>query len=117
MGGAEFAWTNQDRNTRYLVQSIAATNPERLGHPTQKPLALIKWCLRQFPGVETVLDPFMGSGTTLVAARQFGYAAVGIEIEERYCEMAAERLAQGVLDFEFAAMPRVEQGVEQMEFA
>lgn len=99
MGGAEFAWTNQDRNARYLVQSIAATNPERLGHPTQKPLALIKWCLRQFPGVETVLDPFMGSGTTLVAARQFGHAAVGIEISEKYCEMAAERLRQQVLDF------------------
>ena len=99
MGGAEFAWTNQDRNARYLVQSIAATNAERVGHPTQKPLALMKWCIGQFPAVRSVLDPFMGSGTTLVAARAFGCAATGIEISERYCELAARRLSQQVLDF------------------
>lgn len=103
MGGVEFAWTNQNRNTRYLVQSIAATNAERVGHPTQKPLALMKWCLRQFPGVTSVVDPFMGSGTTLIAARQFGLRGVGIEIEERYCALAAKRLDQQVLDFCFAA--------------
>jgi DNA modification methylase len=103
MGAAEFAWTNQARNTRYLVQSISATNAERVGHPTQKPLALMKWCLGQFPTVQSVLDPFMGSGTTLVAARQFGCAAVGIEIQERYCELAALRLSQNVLDFGCAA--------------
>jgi DNA modification methylase len=99
MGGVELAWTNQSRNTRYLVQSISATNPERVGHPTQKPLALMKWCLRQFPAVRTVIDPFMGSGTTLVAAREFGCSAIGIDINERYCEMAAKRLSQELLDF------------------
>lgn len=103
MGGVEFAWTNQSRNARYLVQSISATNAERVGHPTQKPLALMKWCLGQFPAVQSVLDPFMGSGTTLVAARQFGCSAVGIEVSERYCELAALRLSQNVLDFGCAA--------------
>ena len=66
-------------------------------HPTQKPLALMRWCLGFFPKAETVLDPFMGSGTTLVACKQLGRRCIGIEIEERYCEIAARRLSQGML--------------------
>ena len=66
-------------------------------HPTQKPVGLMCWCLSFFPGAETILDPFMGSGTTLVAAKLEGRRAVGIELEEKYCEIAANRLSQGVL--------------------
>ena len=67
-------------------------------HPCPKPLMLLTWLLSVAaePG-QTVLDPFMGSGTTLVAAKSLGLKAIGIEIEERYCEIAARRLAQGVL--------------------
>lgn len=65
-------------------------------HPCPKPLRLFKWLLSLHAGY-TILDPFMGSGTTLVAAKQLGRKAVGIEIEERYCEIAVERLKQGVL--------------------
>ncbi len=78
---------------------------ERRGrqHPAQKPIGL----LRQLVDVssrpnDTILDPFMGSGTTLRAAKDLGRKAIGIEIEERYCEIAAKRLAQEVLDFEGA---------------
>lgn len=67
-------------------------------HPTEKPLALIKkYILIGCNTKSTILDPFMGSGTTLVAAQQLHRKAIGIEIEEKYCEIAVKRLAQGVL--------------------
>jgi DNA modification methylase len=66
-------------------------------HPTQKPLELMSWCLSFYKDAETILDPFMGSGTTLRAAKDLGRKAIGIEIEEKYCEIAAKRMAQEVL--------------------
>jgi DNA modification methylase len=66
-------------------------------HPTQKPVALMRWCLSFVPDAQLILDPFMGSGTTLRAAKDLGRRAIGIEIEERYCEIAVKRLAQEVL--------------------
>ena len=67
-------------------------------HATQKPLKLYLTLLQRTPG-NIVLDPFLGSGTTLVAAKQLNRKAIGIEIEEKYCEIAANRLRQEVLDF------------------
>lgn len=68
-------------------------------HPTPKPVALMRWCIEQC-GNDTlpVLDPYMGSGTTLRAAKDLGRRAIGIETEGRYCEIAARRLGQEVLD-------------------
>jgi hypothetical protein len=68
-------------------------------HPNEKPLSLMRALLRKCPPLADVVDPFMGSGTTLRAAKDLGRRAIGIELEERYCEIAANRLAQGVLDF------------------
>ena len=65
-------------------------------HPTQKPLEIMRWCVSESPK-GTILDPFMGSGTTLRAAKDLGRRAIGIEIEERYCEIAAQRCRQEVL--------------------
>lgn len=92
----EMAWTNYGRQTRHLTHHWSG---EIKSHPTQKPEPVMVWALSQAPAmVRTVLDPFMGSGTTLVAAKRLGKVAVGIEREERYCEIAARRLSQGALD-------------------
>jgi len=101
MGNVEVAWTNLEGNSKYIVHSISATNKERVSHPTQKPLRVIRWALNCADVGERAIicDPFMGSGTTLVAAKQLGRRAIGIEISKEYCDIAIERLRQDVLDF------------------
>lgn len=98
MATIELAWTSMDMNSKMIDCSISATNHERIGHPTQKPLAVIKWALSLAGDVQTILDPFAGSGTTGRAAKDMGKQAVLIEREERYCEIAAKRMCQQVLD-------------------
>jgi site-specific DNA-methyltransferase (adenine-specific)/modification methylase len=88
----EFAWTNQDRPARHFVYSVGATNGERVGHPTQKPAALMEWCLGFIPRAKTILDPFMGSGTTGVACAKLGRKFTGIEIEPKYFDIACRRI-------------------------
>ena len=105
----ELAWTNMRKAVRKLTYrwngmlQQPGRPKEKREHPTQKPEAVMLWTLTQAPAdVRTVLDPFMGSGTTLVAAKRLGKSCVGIEQEERYCEVAAKRLQQEALPLEVA---------------
>lgn len=96
----ELAWTSMDKLAGYFQWTIAATNPERVGHPTQKPVALMRWCIEQAGIPQTILDPFMGSGTTGVAAVQMGRQFIGIEREPKYFDIACKRIedAQRMVD-------------------
>lgn len=102
IGECEFAATNcvgRTRVFRYLWSGGYREGEHGVFvHPTQKPVALMTWCL-SLPGVPSgiVLDPYCGSGPTLRAAKDLGRKAIGIEIEERYCETAARRCSQEVL--------------------
>ena len=98
LSDAEVAWMKGGHGV-YCFRDLSMTAEAKTRvHPTQKPLPLMCWCIeRAGKGVASILDPFMGSGTTLVAAKNLGRQAIGIEIEEKYCAIAAKRLAHGVL--------------------
>ncbi len=100
---AELAWSNFVKGVRvfrYLWNGMIRDGNEALEHPTQKPVALMKWILAlKWTPAGRVIDPFMGAGSTLIAAKDMGREAVGIELEERYCEIAARRLSQSAMQF------------------
>lgn len=97
----ELAWTNFDaavRRIRHMWHGMLRKGGEEREHPTQKPLHVMTWAIGLCPQKPTsVLDPFMGSGTTLRACKDLGIRAVGIEREEKYCEIAARRMSQQTL--------------------
>lgn len=91
----EVAWTSLSRPAAIFRKNGIHGTPDKQ-HPTQKPISLMLWCLSLAEG-DTILDPFAGSGTTGRAAKDLGRKAVLIEREEKYCEIAAKRMAQEVL--------------------
>jgi len=102
---AEMAWTNYGcavRLKRHRWNGMIRKGNEHRDHPTQKPLEIMEWCITLCPNnPQTILDHFMGSGTTLRAAKDLQRKCIGIEIEEKYCEIAAKRLSQSVLPLNF----------------
>jgi site-specific DNA-methyltransferase (adenine-specific) len=110
MASVELCWTNIDMNSKHFDHACGGF---MRSHPTQKPLPLILWCLERSGNTKTVLDPFMGSGTTGVACAQSGRAFTGIEREQKYFDIACRRIeqayAQGQLFEPQPATPQQEQ--------
>lgn len=100
----EIAWTDFGTTARLFSRKWngayrgGSDQKQSRYHPSQKPLDLLVWCIMQAPYIGVVLDFYCGSGTSLVAAKHLGRRAIGIEIEERYCEITVKRLSQEVLD-------------------
>ena len=97
LSDAELAWYSNGHGV-YCKRDLSnnAIANERV-HPTQKPVGLMQWCIEKAGDAQTILDPFAGSGTTGRAAKDLGRKATLIEIEEKYCEIAANRMRQEVL--------------------
>lgn len=108
-----FGTAPKSRKGHHLLPGECSTNDtdmdisiKRKRHPCARKLNHLRWLLNVF-GEGIILDPFMGSGTTLRAAKDLGFPAIGIEVEEKYCEAAAKRLSQEVFDFAPAQVKEV----------
>lgn len=92
----ELAWTSMQSALRICTMNRVELLKDGTEHPTQKPVRLMHWCLDHVPTAKTILDPYMGSGTTGVAAIQTGRAFIGIEREPKYFDIACKRIEQAV---------------------
>lgn len=99
MSDAEIAWSNIDKAVRICCYMWCGSfqekgyPTEKRRHSTQKPLAVMEWCINHLPIKNgLIVDPFMGSGTTLIVARNLGFKSIGIDQDLRYCEIAKKRL-------------------------
>ena len=90
-------WTGKREASIIKSQMLMSADRERPNHPTPKPIGLMEKLISKTVGV--VADPFAGSGATLVAARNLGRKAIGVEMEEKYCEIIANRVSQDAFDF------------------
>jgi len=91
----ELAWTSMDKNSRaWRMSQVSAYSKMNKQHPSQKPLGLIDWCIKHAEDPKSILDPFMGSGTTGVSCMNLGRKFIGIEIEKKYFDIACERIEQ-----------------------
>lgn len=105
----ELAWASYDRNA--VVYNcrwdgfIRDSRESKVKHPTQKALDVMMWCLQEFanPG-QSIIDPFAGSGTSLLAAQRLGFTYTGVEINEKFCEIAAKRLEQDAAQLKLFAV-------------
>ncbi len=99
LSDAEVAWMNKGFGVYIFSltsQGFNCPDGKRV-HPTQKPIALMRWCIEKYKDSNIIFDPYCGSGSTLIAAKELGRKYIGIEISEAYCKIAVQRLAQEIL--------------------
>jgi site-specific DNA-methyltransferase (adenine-specific)/modification methylase len=108
----ELAWTNWPKAVRRIQwrwNGMIRQGGEERYHPTQKPVEVMKWAIDLCPKADSILDPFMGSGTTGVAAIQMGCSFIGIEREPKYFDIACKRIEQAVAQGQLFAPEPVKQ--------
>jgi len=91
LADCELAWRSERKAARVFTYARAKSNREERHHPTQKPVGLMAWCVEQSNDAKTIYDPFLGSGTTLIAAEQLGRKCYGMEISSAYCDVIVQR--------------------------
>jgi len=91
LADCELAWRSERKAARVFTYARAKSNREERHHPTQKPVGLMAWCVEQSNDAKTIYDPFLGSGTTLIAAEQLGRKCYGMEISPQYCDVIVKR--------------------------
>ena len=100
----ELAWTNLPKAVRRIYwrwNGMIRKGGDVRKHPTQKPVGVMEWCLTHVPDAHTILDPFMGSGTTIVACQKLGRAGIGIEIDPDYFDIACRRVEEAMRQPDF----------------
>ncbi len=115
----ELAWTNIDRKSVKLLtfeyNGLIGKREARV-HPTQKPVEVMQWVIRGIKNAQTILDPFMGSGTTLVACAKLGRRGIGIEIDEGYFDIACRRVEKAYAQPDlFVERPAPPQQLDMLE--
>lgn len=107
----EYAWFSKDHNAKIFTKSVLSYDKQ---HPTQKPVALMEWCLGFLPDAKSILDPFMGSGTTLVACQRLGRNGIGIELDPEYFDIACRRVEEATRQADmFTAQPETQKPEQQ----
>ena len=105
MADLELAWTSLDMNARRFEKSVKSASLEKSlqtePHPSQKPVELMRWSIEAIGEADIILDPFMGSGTTGVAAVKLGRKFIGIEIEPKYFDIACKRIGDALKQPDF----------------
>jgi site-specific DNA-methyltransferase (adenine-specific) len=112
-GHVELAWTTIDQPTRAFNYAHGELASEGKLHPTQKPLPLMEWCLGFLPDAQTILDPFMGSGTTLVACQRLGRQGIGIELDPDYFDIACRRVDEATRQGDLFIQPKAPAPVQE----
>lgn len=117
----ELAWTNLPKAVRRIYwrwHGMIRRGNDVRQHPTQKPVGVMEWCIQHLPpSAKTILDPFMGSGTTLVACAKLGRKGIGIELDESYFEIACRRVEEAYRQGDlFIQSPKADEPVQERLF-